>query len=182
MRFLPLLLFALPFVEIAGVVVVGSHIGVLWTLALVVAAGMLGAFLLRIQGFGAMTRARAELAGGGDPSRELADAAMILVAGILLLIPGFVTDIAGLLLFLPPVRHLAWRFFSRRIVVSTTGFAGFRQSGVRQAGPGRTGSGRHGRDRTIDLDADEYSHDRDGSASSSEDSPWRQPPKQIDGD
>ena len=64
MRFLPLLLFALPFVEIAGFVIVGSHIGVLWTLALVVAAGMLGAVLLRVQGFGAMTRARAELAAG----------------------------------------------------------------------------------------------------------------------
>lgn len=181
MRFLPLLLFALPFVEIAGFVIVGSHIGVLWTLALVVAAGMLGAVLLRFQGFGAMTRARAELAAGGDPSRGIADAAMILVAGILLLIPGFVTDIAGLLLFLPPVRHLAWRFLSRRIAVSTNGFAGFGQTGFGHAGFGKEGSGRRGRDRTIDLDADEYSRDRGERG----DSPWKQPPGRpgrIDGD
>jgi UPF0716 protein FxsA len=143
---------------------------------------VLGAILLRVQGFGAMTRARAELAAGGDPSRELADAAMILLAGILLLIPGFVTDIAGLLLFLPPVRHLAWRFVSRRIVVSTAGFGDFGQAGFGQAGFGRAGFGRRGRDRTIDLDAEEYSRDNNGSASPRGDSPWKQPPRQIDGD
>ena len=80
---------------------------------------------------------------------------MILLAGVLLLIPGFVTDIIGLLLFLPPVRDLAWRFLRRRIDIVTTGFGGFSRPSA--------GS----RDKTIDLDEDEYS------AAPDRDSPWR---------
>jgi UPF0716 protein FxsA len=159
MRFpvIPILFLALPFVEIAGFVVVGRQIGVLATLGLVIAAGLLGAMLLRHQGFGIMTRIRGELDAGNDPSRELANGVMVLLAGVLLLIPGFVTDIVGLLLFLPPVRALAWRFLKGRIVVSAAGFGGF----------ARPGAGRRARDRTIDLDADEYSH------GPRPDSPWR---------
>ncbi len=173
--FVPLFLLALPFLEIAGFVVVGSHIGVLWTLGLVILAGVLGAVLLRVQGFGSMARIRAEIAAGRDPSRELANTVMILVAGVLLLIPGFITDIFGLLLFLPPVRQLAWRFLGRRITVTTGGFPGFGSAG---SDP-RSESGR---DRTIDLDADEYSHEPDrkpGNGSPPRgDSPW----KRIDSD
>ena len=62
--FIPLFLLALPFLEIAGFVIVGSQIGVLYTLALVVASGILGAVLLRIQGFGIMARIRSELDAG----------------------------------------------------------------------------------------------------------------------
>ena len=169
MRFpvIPLLLFALPFLEIAGFVVVGQQIGVLYTLALVVAAGVLGAVLLRVQGFGVMTRVRRELDAGGDPSRELAHGAMILLAGVLLLIPGFLTDIVGLLLFLPPVRDAAWRFLRSRVSVTTGGFGGFARPGAgRGAHPDR---GRGG--KTIDLDTDEYSSRPDGGRR--EESPWR---------
>lgn len=158
MRFpvIPLLLLALPFVEIAGFVVVGSQIGVLATLALVIASGVLGAILLRIQGFGVMARISREFDAGGDPGRELAHGAMVLVAGVLLLIPGFVTDIVGLLLFLPPVRDLAWRFLKSRISVSGVRFGGFAQPGAARR-----------RGKTIDLDADDYSH------APKPDSPWR---------
>ncbi len=156
---LPVLLFlALPFAEIAGFVIVGRQIGVLATLALVIAAAIAGAMLLRIQGFGVMTRIRAEMDAGRDPSRELANGAMILVAAVLLLIPGFITDIVGLLLFLPPVRAVAWRLLKSRVVVSTAGFS--------RAGPGGA------RGRTIDLDADEYKR------GPQPDSPWRR----LDGD
>jgi UPF0716 protein FxsA len=170
MRFpvIPLFLLALPFLEIAGFVVVGQQIGLFYTLALVVAAGVLGAVLLRVQGFGVMTRVRRELDAGGDPSRELAHGAMILLAGVLLLIPGFITDIVGLLLFLPPVRDAAWRFLRSRVSVSTRGFGGFAASGT---GPSRRREG-----KTIDLDADEYSSGPNGGPR--EDSPWRR----IDGD
>lgn len=170
MRFpvIPLFLLALPFLEIAGFVVVGQQIGLFYTLALVVAAGVLGAVLLRVQGFGVMTRVRRELDAGGDPSRELAHGAMILLAGVLLLIPGFITDIVGLLLFLPPVRNAAWRFLRSRVSVSTRGFGGFAASGT---GPSRRRDG-----KTIDLDADEYSSGPNGGPR--EDSPWRR----IDGD
>ncbi|MBU2194193.1 MAG: membrane protein FxsA [Alphaproteobacteria bacterium] len=152
---LPLILLAMPFVEIAGFVVVGERIGVLPTLGLVIATGVLGAFLMRLQGFGVMNRIRAELEDGRDPGRELAHGVMILLAGVLLLIPGFVTDIVGVLLFLPPLRDLAWRFLRSRVVVRSGGFGGFSARGPAPRG------------KTIDLDEDEYSAKRD------DDSPWR---------
>ncbi len=160
MRFpvIPVLLLALPFIEIAGFVIVGRQIGVLATLALVVASGIAGAVLLRVQGFGVMTRLRRDLASDADPSRDLADGAMVLLAAILLLIPGFVTDIAGLLLFMPPVRRLVWHSLKRRIVVSRAGFGASARTGARAPATG---------DRTIDLDAGEYRHERRA------DSPWR---------
>jgi len=152
---LPIILLAMPFVEIAGFVVVGERIGVLPTLGLVVATGILGAFLMRLQGFGVMNRIRAELENGRNPGRELAHGVMILLAGVLLLIPGFVTDILGVLMFLPPLRDLAWRFLSSRVVVTSGGFGGFSARG--RSAPGKT----------IDLDEDEYSTKRD------DESPWR---------
>jgi UPF0716 protein FxsA len=150
---IPIFLLALPFLEIADFVIVGRQVGVLATLALVVAAAVAGTILLRVQGLGMLARVRAELDAGRDPGRELANGVMLLLAGILLLIPGFVTDILGLLLLLPPARALAWRFLKDRVVISTSGFAGF----ARRGGDGRT----------IDLDADEYSHDPRA------DTPWR---------
>jgi UPF0716 protein FxsA len=148
-------LLGLPLIEIAAFVVVGSKIGVLSTIALVILSSLAGSILLRAQGFGAMQRIRAELEAGRDPGRELAHGFMIVVAGVLLLIPGFVTDVIGLLLFIPPVRDLAWRFLKRRLVVTSlgTGFGGFRTN--RHRGP------------TIDLDAEDFSRAPDP------DSPWR---------
>lgn len=157
MRFpvIPLFILALPLIEIAGFVVVGRQIGVLPTLGLVIATGILGAILLRIQGFGVMSSIRQEAEAGHDPSRELAHGMMVLLAGMLLLIPGFVTDIIGLLLFLPPIRDLAWGYLRRRIDIVTTGFGGFSRRGAKARG------------KTIDLDEDEYS------AGPDRDSPWR---------
>jgi UPF0716 protein FxsA len=92
---------------------------------------------------------------------------MILLAGVLLLIPGFITDIIGLTLFLPPVRDVAWRFIRSRVSISTAGFGGFARPG---AGPSaRTDDRRRG--KTIDLDADEYSSGANGGPRP--DSPWR---------
>jgi UPF0716 protein FxsA len=153
---IPLILLGLPILEIAVFVIVGGKIGVLWTIALVVLASIAGSILLRIQGLGALNRIRREIDGGrGDPSRELAHGAMIVLAGILLLIPGFVTDVVGLALFIPPVRDLAWRFLKRRIVV-TSSFAGFDDLRAN-----------HGDGKTIDLDAEDFSRSRDPK------SPWR---------
>lgn len=161
MRFplLPLFIIALPFIEIAGFVLVGEEIGVLATLALVIAAGVLGAMLLRVQGFGVMTRIHREVEAGRDPSGEVAKGVMVLFAGVLLLIPGFFTDVLGLLLFLPPVREFAWRLLKKRVVVSSArfGHGGFSAGGARTEPQGST----------IDLDADEYSRGPRG------DSPWR---------
>lgn len=155
---LPLVLFVLlglPILEIAVFVLVGSKIGVLWTIALVVLSAIAGSMLLRIQGFGALTRIRREMEAGRDPGREVAHGAMIMLAGILLLIPGFVTDILGLLLFIPTVREFAWRFLKQRVIVTSfgTGTGGFRPSAERG--------------KTIDLDEEDFHR------TSNPKSPWR---------
>jgi UPF0716 protein FxsA len=151
--FFPAFILALPLLEIAGFVLVGRQIGVLATIGLVLLSGMAGILLLRHQGFGVMNRVRAEMAAGRDPSGQLAHGVMILVAAFLLIVPGFVTDIIGLLLFIPPVRDLAWRLLKNRIMVVSTFRGGF-------------GAAR-GRGRTIDLDAEDFSRKPDP------DSPWR---------
>jgi UPF0716 protein FxsA len=151
-----LFVLALPIVEIAVFILVGGKIGLLWTIALVILSAAAGSLLLRIQGFGALNRIRAELDAGRDPGRELAHGAMIMLAAVLLLIPGFVTDVFGLLLFIPPVRDAVWRFLKRRVVVSGSFSTGFR--GFPRPGPDA---------RTIDLGAEDYSRTPDPK------SPWR---------
>ena len=119
MRFLPLLLIAWPLAEVAAFVMVGREIGVLSTIGLVILTALAGSILLRIQGFGVLQRVRSEMDAGRDPGRELANGAMILFAGVLLLLPGFLTDIVGILLFIPPVREAVWRLVKGRIRIFT---------------------------------------------------------------
>jgi UPF0716 protein FxsA len=143
---LPFLLLAVPLAEIAVFVLVGSQIGVLPTIAMVIATAVAGAILLRIQGFGALTRIRAAMETGGMPGRELVHGLMIMIAGVLLLTPGFITDSIGLLLFVPPVRDAAWRFLRSRVTIV---------GGGSQPGPGRRSRG-----GTIDLDDDDFTRER----------------------
>ena len=146
MPLLPLVLIALPLIEIAGFALVGSLIGVLPTVALVVATTVLGAVLLRVQGLGVLGRIREAMEKGDSAGRELVHGLMIAIAGLLLVIPGFFTDSLGLLLFIPPLRELVWRFLRKRIVV------------VGAAGYGAGGAGfRPGASRTIDLDSEDFS-------------------------
>lgn len=154
MRISGLILLLWPLVEIAGFVVVGREVGVLSTIALTIGMGILGAALLRFQGFGALARIQSEMKAGRIPGREVAHGVMILVAGFLLLVPGFVSDIVGLALFIPPIRDVAWRFLSRNVDFSTVVVS-------RNFGS-RTNDG-----TTIDLNEDEYRAD------SNPDSPWR---------
>jgi UPF0716 protein FxsA len=150
---IPFILLIIPLLEIGVFVVVGSQIGVFPTLAMVVLTAFIGSILLRVQGFGLLTRMRAEMDQGRMPGRDLVHGVMILVAGILLLTPGFVTDTLGFLLFIPAVRDLVWRFARSRIqVVSASGM---------QYETRRTFD-----ERTIDLTEDEYSKPQDGA------SPW----------
>ncbi|MBI1622151.1 FxsA family protein [Aquamicrobium zhengzhouense] len=145
---LPLLFLVLPLAEIAGFVVVGSEIGVLATIALILATTVLGAVLLRIQGLGAMDKMKDALRSGVSPGRDMVHAVMIMLAGILLILPGFISDAFGILLFIPPVREAVWRFLSSRIIV------------VNAAG-GYTGGFSRRSSQTIDLDEDDYRRDDD---------------------
>jgi UPF0716 protein FxsA len=93
-----------PVAEIWAAVQVAHHIGVLWTLLLLFVISAFGPRLVRRQGLGVWRRAQARLNDGELPGRELIDGVLLLVAGILLTVPGFLTGAAGALLLLPPVR------------------------------------------------------------------------------
>lgn len=154
---IPFLLLALPALEITVFIIVGSQIGVLPTLMIVVVTAVAGAVLLRIQGFGVLRQIRQTLDQGRMPGRELVHGVMILAAGILLLTPGLVTDTLGFLLFIPPVRDFVWKMLRSRIVIIG-------------GGPGaRPGAQPRPDGRTIDLDAEDYS------ARPDDNSPWRAP-------
>lgn len=115
-----LLLFIVPLIEVALFIEVGSIIGVWPTIASVILTAVLGSYLLRRQGLAALRDVQSRLAAGVNPGRLLADGAMLIVAGVFLLTPGFLTDAIGLLLLVPPVR--AWlfkRFAARYRLVET---------------------------------------------------------------
>ncbi|MTE00691.1 FxsA family protein [Paracoccus sp. YIM 132242] len=108
---------ALPIVEIALFIQVGGLIGVWATLGLVVLAAVLGMAVIRSQGAHAWMEAQQSLAQLRDPSRPLAHGMMLMIAGALLIVPGFFTDTIGLLLLIPPVRDLVMRQAGRRMRV-----------------------------------------------------------------
>ncbi len=117
-----LLILCWPFIEIAGFIYVGEHIGILPTIALTLLSTAIGAMLLRSQGLAVLRKMQAELRSGVVPAAQLGHAALIAFAGLCLFVPGFVSDIIGLLLFLPPVRSLILSLLARnmRIVVRTS--------------------------------------------------------------
>ncbi len=94
----------IPFIELYLLIELGTSIGPLNTLLLVILTGAVGAYLARMQGLGAIMRVRERLQQGQTPADELLDALIIFVAGIVLLTPGLLTDIAGLLLLFPATR------------------------------------------------------------------------------
>ena len=106
MLFLLLLFIVLPVAEIYVIVKVGEAIGILPTLALLIVDGFVGAALARSQGAAAWRRFNEALAAGRVPAKEVLDGAMVIVGGAFLLAPGFITDVIGLLLLLPPTRAL----------------------------------------------------------------------------
>ena len=106
-RLLPVLaalLVVAPLVELYVLIQVGQVVGALWTVAALVAVSLLGAALLRREGWRTWRSFSRASATGRLPAKEVADGALVLLAGALLLTPGFVTDAVGLLLLLPPVR------------------------------------------------------------------------------
>jgi UPF0716 protein FxsA len=104
-RWIGLLACALPFLEIAGFVWIGSKLGLAFTLIWVLGAMVGGLFLLRRTGMQAVGKLRAAVAQGTEPGHSLLDAACFTAAAMLLIIPGFFSDALGLLLMLPATRH-----------------------------------------------------------------------------
>jgi UPF0716 protein FxsA len=108
-----LLFIIVPIVELAVIIQIGSLIGVWWTIALLVADSILGSLLMRHQGRTVWRRFQAVIAEGRVPARETIDGAMVIFGGALLLTPGFITDIFGLVFLLPPTRAVL-----RRVLVA----------------------------------------------------------------
>ena len=105
------LLFVLtPLVELAILVYLGTIIGALYTILIVVATGILGAFMARNQGLTALSRIRGSIERGIIPSNEIFDGALIVVGGLLLLTPGIITDIVGFTLLVPQTRRITGRW------------------------------------------------------------------------
>jgi len=116
------LFIVLPLAELYVILKVGDAIGAVWTIALLAADSLLGALLLRSQGRSVWRRFNAALAEGKMPHREVMDGVLVIFGGAFLITPGFITDIIGLLLLLPPTRALirsrVVRRLGRRVAVS----------------------------------------------------------------
>jgi UPF0716 protein FxsA len=119
--FLVVLFIVVPIAELYVIIQVGEAIGLWPTLALLLADALLGSFLLKHQGRGAWRRFNEALAQRRFPGKEVVDGLLIVVGGTLLLAPGFITDIFGLILLIPPtraiVRGLLKRFTIGRFLV-----------------------------------------------------------------
>ena len=113
-RILFLLFLTVPLVEIYFLIQVGREIGALSTVLLCILSAALGAILLRIQGILTLLRAREKLRRGELPADNLLEGLILLIAGVLLLTPGFITDVVGFLCLVPSLRSmLALRMLHR---------------------------------------------------------------------
>ena len=134
-----------PILELAVIIQIGSAIGVLPTIALLIADSLLGAALMRSQGRATWLRFNTTLAEGRVPGREVMDGALVIFGGALLLTPGFLSDLLGLFLLLPPtravIRGLLVRRFGARLVASATSGAEMRFGRMFGAGAGAGGRG-----------------------------------------
>jgi UPF0716 protein FxsA len=109
------LFIVVPLAELYVILKVGDAIGVLPTIALLAADSVLGSMLLRAQGRAVWRRFNETLAAGGMPHREVMDGVLVIFGGAFLITPGFLTDIVGLVLLVPPTRALVRRLLVRRL-------------------------------------------------------------------
>ncbi len=153
---IPFLLLFIPILEITVFILVGGQIGVPMTLAMILLTAIIGSILLRIQGFSMLARIQGKMQAQELPGEELVNGVMILIAGVLLLTPGFVTDSIGFLLFFPPFRKLLWATIASKVIVHAPS-----PFGRRNEAPNHPFS-----PDIIDLDATEFSE------TPNPDSPW----------
>jgi UPF0716 protein FxsA len=142
---LALVFIVVPLVELYVIVQVGQEIGVLATILLLFVVSIVGAWLARHEGFVVFQRVRERVERGEVPGKELVDGMLVMLGGVLLLSPGFVTDVVGILLLFPPTRVAARTFLRRRFRVQVLGGP---------PGPGSSGSSGgppRDRDDVIDL-------------------------------
>ncbi len=125
MRFIFLAFILIPIIEIYFLITVGSAIGAPMTIGLILLTAFIGAFLVRAQGFATLTRVQSMLGRGEMPAIEIMEGVFLLVAGALLLTPGFFTDAIGFACLTPPLRRWLIARMLAAGVVKGTGAAGF---------------------------------------------------------
>jgi UPF0716 protein FxsA len=138
---LVLVLVGVPLLELVLLIQVGQRIGAGWTILLVVASGVLGALMLRREGRRAWSRFQEALAAGRWPGDEVAQGALVLFGGALLLTPGFLTDVVGLLLLFAPSRAAVSALLRGRLMAQAGGAAWRRAKRAGSGGPEDTGLG-----------------------------------------
>jgi UPF0716 protein FxsA len=145
MFLLVILFIVVPIAELYVIIQVGEAIGVVPTLLLLLLDAILGSLLLRHQGRGAWRRFNEAIAQRRFPGKEVADGVLIVIGGTLLLAPGFLTDIVGLFLLIPPTRAIARAVLKRFTVGRFTviGVPGGGPFGGSGPGPGGQGPSRH---------------------------------------
>ena len=104
----------IPVLEIYLLIKLGTFLGALNTVIIVILTGIIGAYLAKLEGLHTMTKVREALNRGEMPAEGMLDALLILVAGIVLLTPGFLTDMAGLLMLIPQTRLLFKRWLRKK--------------------------------------------------------------------
>lgn len=114
-----LLFIAIPLIEIALFVQIGTVVGLGWVLVSVVVTAVLGTWLVKRQGRNALARLQGAFSDLRDPSEDLAHGAMILFSGALLLTPGYFTDALGFALLVPRFRDFVWRWLRKRASIQT---------------------------------------------------------------
>ena len=133
--FLIVLFVVVPIAELAVLIQIGELIGVWWTIALLIADAVLGAMLLRSQGRATWRRFNEALRAGRPPAREVMDGALVISGGALLLTPGFLSDILGVFLLLPPTRAFVRAVLVRRFLGRMTASMAMPRGGGGPAGP-----------------------------------------------
>lgn len=113
MRYLLLLIIAVPAAEIGVLLLSGNFIGVWPTIGMILFTGVLGAYLAKKQGLETIRRAREQLSYGRMPGEAILDGICVLIGGLLLLTPGFITDITGMLFLAPPTKSMLKRLIMK---------------------------------------------------------------------
>ena len=122
MRNWPVLFIVIPLLELYLIIKVGSHIGAMWTVIIVIMTAVIGIQLLRIQGVSTLMRAQQNMMQGAMPAMEMMEGIVLAVGGALLITPGFLTDTLGFLCLIPATRRAMINAFLARSSVMMGGF------------------------------------------------------------
>lgn len=175
---------AMPIIEIAVFIQAGELIGLWPTIGVVILTAILGTSLMRAQGLQTLAKAQSQMDQGEMPIGPMFDGICILIAGVLLLTPGFVTDTFGFLLLIPPLRQLVGAKVIMKLVqsgnirtnFSTAGFGTGHRSGPHRSGPNGPGPIIDGEFENVSPD--DAANDSTDTDTSPSDGPRNLPPKQ----